>query len=469
MGGLRIPAGAYWGINSARAAANFPISGRPVSPGIISAYCLVKKAAAAVNRRAGRLPARKASAIARAADEVLAGRLRDQFIVDRFQAGAGTSTNMNVNEVLCNRALELLGLKKGAYGALSPNDHVNMGQSTNDTYPTAARLAALEALKGFRREADRLAASLAGRGRKFARVLKSGRTHLQDAVPVLLGREFAAYAAAVRSGAMNVGRAAEDLKELGIGGSAAGTGLNTHPSFAGDMVRELSRLSGFRLRGAKDLMHAMQSQAPLARVSSALRDFAVELGRVANDLRLLSSGPATGLAEIRLPEVQAGSSIMPGKVNPSVPEMANMVCFHAAGLDLSVSLAAAAGQLELNVMMPLMAENLLESIALLTAACGRLALLCVDGIAADSGRCRDYAWRSMGLATALAPSIGYLAAAGVAKRALAAGRSVAAQLKEEGGLDGAELARLLDPARMTRPARALRQKAGGGRRSNLVS
>ncbi len=469
MGVLRLPAGAYWGINSARAAANFPVSGRPVSPGIVSAYCLVKKAAAAVNAKAGRLPARKAAAIRRAADEVLRGRLRGQFVVDRFQAGAGTSTNMNVNEVLCNRALELLGRGKGDYGVLSPNDHVNMGQSTNDTYPTAARLAALEALKGFRREAGRLAASLAGRGRKFARVLKSGRTHLQDAVPVTLGREFAAYAAAVRSGAMNVGRAAEDLKELGIGGSAAGTGMNTHPSFARDMVRELSRLSGFRLRGAKDLMHAMQSQAPLARVSSALRDFAVELGRVANDLRLLSSGPATGLAEIRLPEVQAGSSIMPGKVNPSVPEMANMVCFHAAGLDLGVSLAAAAGQLELNVMMPLMAENLLESIGLLTAACRQLALLCVDGIEADAERCRDYARRSMGLATALAPSIGYLAAAGVAKRALAAGRGVADQLGEEGGLGKAELARLLDPARMTGPDRALLRKARGGRRPNLVS
>ncbi|MBI4351747.1 MAG: aspartate ammonia-lyase [Elusimicrobia bacterium] len=448
IGEFRVPVGAYWGINAGRAAENFPISGRKINPGLIDAYCRIKKAAAAVNLRAGLLTKAKAKAISRAADEVLAGKLRGEFVVDRFQAGAGTSTNMNVNEVLCNRALELLGYKKGRYDILSPNDHVNMGQSTNDTYPTAAHLAALAALEGLGTEAGRLAASLAGRGKKFAKVLKSGRTHLQDAVPVLLGREFSAYAAAVRASLRHVLRTAGDLRELGIGGSAAGTGMNTHPAFSRRMVKELSRLTGFRLKKAADLMHAMQSQAPLARTSSALRDLAVELGRISNDLRLLSSGPATGLAEIKLPEVQAGSSIMPGKVNPSVPEMVNMVCFRAIGSDLGVSLAAAAGQLELNVMMPLLAENLLESIELLTAACRQLALRCVDGITADAGRCRDYAHRSMGLATALAPSIGYLAAAGVAKRALAAGKTISGLLEEEGGLSPAELKRLLDPARM---------------------
>lgn len=451
LGEFPVPAGAYWGINAGRAAENFPISGRKINPRLISAYCRIKKAAAAVNARSGQLPKAKAKAISRAADEVLAGRLRDQFVADRFQAGAGTSTNMNVNEVLCNRALELLGYKKGRYDILSPNDQVNMGQSTNDTYPTAAHLAALEALKDFEKEAGRLAASLAGRGRKFSRVLKSGRTHLQDAVPVMLGREFSAYAAAVRASARHIGRTAADLRELGIGGSAAGTGMNTHPAFARRIAAELSRLTGFKLRNAADLMHAMQSQAPLARVSSAMRDFAVELGRISNDLRLLSSGPATGLAEIKLPAVQAGSSIMPGKVNPSVPEMVNMVCFHAIGSDLGVSLAAGAGQLELNVMMPLMAENLLESIDLLAAACRQLALNCVDGISADAERCRDYAHRSMGLATALAPEIGYLAAAGVAKRALAGGKSIAGLAEEEGLLSSGALARLLDPARMTRP------------------
>lgn len=451
LGEFPVPAGAYWGINAGRAAENFPISGRKISPRLISAYCRIKKAAAAVNMRTGLLPKAKAKAIGRAADEVLAGRLREQFVADRFQAGAGTSTNMNVNEVLCNRALELLGYKKGRYDILSPNDHVNMGQSTNDTYPTAAHLAALAALKDFEKEAGRLAASLAGRGKKFSRVLKSGRTHLQDAVPVMLGREFSAYAAAVRASARHIRRTAADLRELGIGGSAAGTGMNTHPAFARRMAGELSKLTGFKVRKAADLMHAMQSQAPLARVSSAMRDFAVELGRISNDLRLLSSGPATGLAEIRLPAVQAGSSIMPGKVNPSVPEMVNMVCFHAIGSDLAVSLAAAAGQLELNVMMPLMAENLLESIDLLAAACRQLALNCVDGISADAERCRAYAHRSMGLATALAPEIGYLAAAGVAKRALAGGISIAEALEAGGQFRPEVLSRLLDPVRMTRP------------------
>ena len=451
IGGFSVPASAYWGINAGRAAENFPVSGRKINPRLITAYCHIKKAAAAVNARSGRLGKAKARAIIRAADEVLSGFLRDQFIVDRFQAGAGTSTNMNVNEVLCNRALEILGYKKGRYDILSPNDHVNMGQSTNDTYPTAAHLAALAALKDFYAEAGRLAASLAGRGKEFSGILKSGRTHLQDAVPVLLGREFSAYAAAISASLRHVVRTAADLKELGIGGSAAGTGMNTHPAFSRGMARELSRLTGFRLRKAADLMHAMQSQAPVGRVSSSMRDFAVELGRIANDLRLLSSGPATGLAEIRLPAVQAGSSIMPGKVNPSIPEMVNMVCFHAIGSDLGVSLAVSAGQLELNVMMPLIAENLLESVDLLTAACRQLALRCVDGISADPARCGDYAYHSMGLATALAPSIGYLAAADIAKRALAGGKTISELLEKEGRIPKKVLADLLDLVKMTRP------------------
>ena len=396
-------------------------------------------------------PADKAKAIRQAADEILGGKLRDQFVVDAFQAGAGTSTNMNANEVLANRALELLGHPKGDYAFLGPNDHVNMGQSTNDTYPTAMRLSAVEALATFYPEADRLAGSLDKLGKKFAKIIKSGRTHLQDAVPVTLGGEFNAYANAIKAGARHVRRTADDLLDLGIGGSAAGTGMNTHPAYAKNMVVELSKECGCRFRKAKDLIHAMQSQAPIAFVSSALRDYAVELGRIANDLRLLSSGPTTGLAEFKLPAVQAGSSIMPGKVNPSIPEMVNMVCFHVIGNDLAVSLAVAAGQMELNVMMPVMAENLLESIEILTAACRQLALRCVNGITADEARCKDYAYRSMALATALAPTIGYLAAADVAKRALAAKTTVAALVREQGLLSDRELARVLDPVRMTRP------------------
>lgn len=451
LGTWTVPARAYWGVHTGRAVNNFPISGRSAHPRLVHALCLIKKAAAKVNSEAGRLPVKKARAVIRAADDVLAGRLRDQFVVDRFQAGAGTSTHMNVNEVLCNRALELLGHQKGRYDLLSPNDHVNMGQSTNDAYPTAMRLAVIDALRTFEVETERLAASLARLGKKFATVVKSGRTHLQDAVPVTLGREFSAYAAALRASGRHIHRTAADLRELGIGGSAVGTGMNTHPAFGKRMVRELSRLTGIRFRSASDLVHAMQSQAPVGRVSSALRDFAVELGRIANDLRLLSSGPTTGLSEIKLPEVQAGSSIMPGKVNPSIPEMVNMVCFQAMGNDLAVSLAAAAGQLELNVMMPLMAENIIESVDLLTAASKQLALRCVDGIKADPGRCRDYAHRSMGLATALSPSIGYLNAAEVAKRALIQGKTIPEVMKAEKLLSPTELARLLDPVRMTRP------------------
>ncbi len=458
LGEMPVPANAYYGINVARALENFPISRRRIHPRIIDAYCRIKKAAAKVNQAAGRLPAAKAKAIRQAADEVLGGALRDQFVVDAFQAGAGTSTNMNVNEVLANRALELLGHPKADYSFLGPNDHVNMGQSTNDTYPTAMRLAAIEALDAFYPEAAYLAASLEKLGARFARFVKSGRTHLQDAVPITLGGEFKAYAAAIRAGVKHIQRTAQDLLDLGIGGSAAGTGMNTHPAYAANMVVELSKETGHRCRKAKDLQHAMQSQAPLAFVSSSLRDFAVELGRIANDLRLLSSGPTTGLAEIRLPAVQAGSSIMPGKVNPSIPEMVNMVCFQVIGNDLTVSQAVAAGQMELNVMMPVMAENLIESIEILTTACRQFARRCVDGITADEARCQDFAYRSMGLATALMPTIGYLAAADVAKKALAANKTVPELVRECGLLSEKELARVLDPVHMTRPDPKLAKK-----------
>ena len=458
LGELEVPADAYYGVNVARALINFPISNRRIHPKIVDAYCRIKRAAAEVNKNAGRLPAEKARAIQAAADEVLSGELRAQFVVDMFQAGAGTSTNMNANEVLCNRALEILGHKKGEYDLLNANDHVNMGQSTNDTYPTAMRLAIVDLLDPFYAEIEGLARSLSDIGTRYAGVIKSGRTHLQDAVPVIVGREFEAYACSIRDAAAHVRRTADDLFALGIGGSAVGTGMNTHPAFAAAMVQELSRLTGKPFREAGDLMCAMQSQAAVGRISSALRDFAVELGRIANDLRLLSSGPTTGLAEIKLPEVQAGSSIMPGKINPSIPEMVNMVCFHVIGNDLTVSQAVAAGQLELNVMMPVMAENILESIEILTSACRQLAIRCVDGIIVDVARCEDYAFRSMGLATALAPSIGYLAAAKIAKRALAEGKTITELVREELLLSEEELERVLDPKHMTRPDPELARK-----------
>jgi aspartate ammonia-lyase len=313
------------------------------------------------------------------------------------------------------------------------------------------RLAAVDALAEFYPEAEKLAGALAALGKRFAKAIKSGRTHLQDAVPVTLGGEFTAYAEAVRASVKHVRRTAADLHELGIGGSAAGTGMNTHPAYAKRMAEELSKETGHAFKKAPNLMHAMQSQAPLGRTSGALRDFAVELGRIANDLRLLSSGPTTGLAEIVLPPVQAGSSIMPGKVNPSIPEMVNMVCFHVIGNDATVSQAVAAGQLELNVMMPIMAENLLEAIEILAAACRQLRVRCVEGIVADEKRCQDYAYRSLGLATALAPDIGYLNAATVAKKALAESKTIAELVRAENLLSDAELKRVLDPVRMTRP------------------
>ncbi len=451
LGTLEIPADAYYGVNVGRALINFPISRRKIHPRIVEAYCRIKKAAAKANREVGRLTVKQANAIRKAADEVIGGELRDQFVIDVFQAGAGTSTNMNANEVLCNRALELLGHKKGEYHLLNPNDHVNMGQSTNDTFPTAMRLAAVDALDDFFPEAEKLAAALAELGTKFAKIVKSGRTHLQDAVPMTLGGEFAAYAQAVRSSAKHVKRTAQDLFELGIGGSAAGTAMNTHPAFAKQMCAELSKETGQKFKKAKDLIYAMQCQAPVGRTSGSLRDFAVELGRIANDLRLLSSGPTTGLAEIVLPSVQAGSSIMPGKINPSIPEMVNMACFHIIGNDTCVSQAVAAGQLELNVMMPIMAENILESIEVLTAVCRQLRVKCVDGITANPERCEDYAFRSMGLATALAPSIGYLDAAGVAKRALAADKTITELVRAEGMMTEKEIKHVLDLRRLTGP------------------
>jgi len=458
LGEFKVPAKAYWGINVGRALENFPISRRKIHPKIVEAYCRIKKAAAKVNADAGRMPKKKAAAIRKAADEVLAGKLRDQFVIDVFQAGAGTSTNMNANEVLCNRALELLGFKKADYEQLHPNDHVNMGQSTNDTFPTAMRLGIRDSLEDFYPEAERLAKSLYKIAKRYVKTVKTGRTHLQDAVPITLGAEFKAYAAAIRAGVKHIKRTSADLLDLGIGGSAAGTGMNTHPAYAKQMATELAKETNQPFRKAKDLVHAMQSQAPIAGTSGALRDFAVELGRIANDLRLLSSGPTSGLAEFKLPAVQAGSSIMPGKINPSIPEMVNMVCYHVVGNDLTVSQAVGGGQMELNVMMPIMAENVLESIEILGSACRQLSVRCVDGIVADPDRCRDYAYRSMGLATALAPSIGYLAAAGVAKRALAEGKTVEELVRAEKMLSEKELKKVLDPKRMTAPNPDLAKK-----------
>jgi len=466
LGRKAVPAPAYYGIQTQRAVENFPISGLRAPAVFIEAMARVKKAAARVNHRLGLLDRKRAAAIAAACDEILSGKLHDQFVVDVFQMGAGTSFHMNMNEVLANRAEELLGGRRGQYRIIHPNDHVNMGQSTNDVYPTAMRLAVLALLRG------RLAPSLrdferalAHKAREFDGILKSGRTHLQDAVPIRLGQEFAAYAAAVRKSAASLDRASRSLLALGIGGSAVGTGLNTDPRFPGLVVKRLAADTRLPLTKARDLRESMQSLRPFADVSSALRNLALELNRIANDLRLLASGPRTGLAEISLPAAAPGSSIMPGKVNPSLLEMLNQVCYQVMGCDLAVAAAVQAGQLELNVMMPVVSFNLLFMITILANALREVGARSIEGIKADAGRCRMYAETSLGLVTAISPLIGYAAAAEAAEEARRTNRPVTAILLERGILDKATLARLMDPAAMTEPGAVRRKPAAIGKKT----
>ncbi len=450
LGTKRVPARAYYGIQTFRAVENYPISGLRMPDEMVQAFALIKKAAAQANAAIGDLPRRQAQAVARACDEILRGALRDQFVVDVYQAGAGTSFNMNMNEVVANRANELLGAPKGSYRYLRPNDHVNMAQSTNDTFPTAIRLACLMAMPPLEASMARLEAAFQRKARQFASVVKAGRTHLQDAVPVRLGREFGAYALAIRKARLHVRDTARMLRELNLGGTAVGTGMNTHPRYRRLAIGALRRWTRLPLRPAADLMERMQSLGDFARLSGALRVYALELIRIANDLRLLASGPNTGLGELELPAVQPGSSIMPGKVNPSIPEMVDQVGFQVLGHDATVALAVQAGQLELNVMMPVLAYNLLQAMKI-TAAAGRVfADRCVDGIAAHAGRCAAYAHRSLALVTALAPQIGYLNAAKVAKESLATGRPIRELVVAHRLLDRAAAARLLDPVRLSR-------------------
>ena len=451
LGPKEVPVDAYYGIQTVRALENFPISGLRLHPKMVEAIVLVKKAAALVNADLGLLKPEIGRAIAAAADEVLAGKLRDQFVVDVYQMGAGTSFNMNVNEVLANRAIELLGGKKGDYSLARPNDHVNMAQSTNDVFPTAMRMAARLLLAELLPALKDLAQALREKAKEFDGILKSARTHLRDAVPIRLGQEFAAYAVTIGKCQERIAAAARSLEELGIGGSAAGTGLNTHPQYRARLVEYLRTWTRIEWGNAPDMREAMHSNLPIAETSSALRLLALELTRICNDLRLLASGPTTGFAEIVLPAVQPGSSIMPGKVNPSVAEMLNMVCFQVIGNDLTVSMAVQAGQLELNVMMPVMAYNLHQSIELLKNAIRVFVDRCVGGIVADASRCRRYAENSMALATALNLSIGYARAAEVVKRALRERKTILDVVREEKLLTDAQIAQILDPVKLTEP------------------
>ncbi len=451
LGTMEVPEEAYYGVQTARAIRNFPISGLRAHPEFIRAVALIKVAAARTNLQLGYLDEQKAKVIMDVATQVAAGEFNDQMVVDLFQAGAGTSFHMNVNEVIANRACEILGGKKGDHQLMSPNDHVNMGQSTNDVIPTAMRLAALALTPSLLSALEKLELALAEKAKEFDPILKAGRTHLQDAVPIRLGQEFGGYARAIQKLRVRVAEAARSLEELGIGGSAVGTGVNTHPDYRGVIVTYLSQLTGFDLRPAENMFEAMQSMAPFTEVSATLRNLAVELIRIANDLRLLASGPNTGLNEIVLPAVQPGSSIMPGKVNPVMAEMLNMVCFHVIGNDTCIMMAAQAGQLELNVMMPIIAHNLLESLTVLTNAVTAFAEKCIAGIEANAEESNRYADTTLALATVLNPYIGYLKAAEVVKESLKTGKSIKEIVKEKKLLSDEEFARVFDPANLTEP------------------
>jgi len=449
LGELPVPADALYGIQTERARQNFPISQLlPLAP-FVHAVVWIKKAAAVTHKQTGRLDPKLADAIVRAADEVLAGEHRHQFVVDPYQAGAGTSHNMNCNEVLANRANELLGGKRGDYKPVHPNDHVNIAQSTNDVIPTAIRLAALSELPALLDALGRLARAFLTKGKSFDKILKAGRTHLQDATPIRLGQEFAAYGHTIERGADRVARAADTLRDLGIGGTAVGTGLNAEPAYPALMVKHLRTITGIELREGTDRVQLMQSMGDALAVSGALRTYATDLGKIASDLRLLASGPRTGLAEIVLPPVQPGSSIMPGKLNPSIAEMVNMVCYQALGNDVTIAAAAEAGQLELNVMMPVIAHNLLFTMRILTHASRVFAERCVEGIEADQAQCAHWLERSPALVTALAPRIGYAEAAKLAKEAVARNVTVRQLVMEKGLLKGKDLEAVLDLLAMT--------------------
>ncbi|MBK1987780.1 aspartate ammonia-lyase [Sphaerospermopsis aphanizomenoides BCCUSP55] len=450
MGDRTIPNHVYYGIQTQRAIENFPISGIKPLATYVNAGLYIKKATAIVNGELGCIPADISQAIIQATDEILAGKLRDQFVVDVYQAGAGTSHHMNINEVLANRALEILGDEKGNYKRVSPNDHVNYGQSTNDVIPTAIRLGGLLALSQTLHPALETAIStLEAKAVEFQDIVKSGRTHLQDAVPVRLGENFRAWAQILTEHQNRLYIASGDLMVLGLGGSAAGTGMNTHPQYRQRVVEVLSQLLEMPLEPAPHLMAAMQSMGAFVNVSGAVRNLAQDMVKISHDLRLMDSGPKTGFKEIQLPPVQPGSSIMPGKYNPVMAEMTSMVCFQVMGYDNAIALAAQAGQLELNVMMPLIAYNLIHSIEILGNTISALTNNCIQGITANKERCLAYAEGSLALVTALNPHIGYLNAAAVAKESLETGKSLRQIVLEKGLMTEAELATVLDLEQMS--------------------
>ncbi|MCC6441918.1 MAG: aspartate ammonia-lyase [Armatimonadetes bacterium] len=460
LGEMEVPAGAYYGIHSLRAHRNFNLLGLRLHPELIRALAEVKKACALTNRMTGYLDKAQAGAIATACDEIAGGALRDEFITDVFQGGAGTSANMNANEVIANRAIELLGGEKGDYALVHPLDHVNLSQSTNDVFPTAVKLAAIRLLLPASQAMADLQSVLQEKEREFAGILKTGRTEMQDAVPILLGQEFAAWAQAVQRDWWRLYKVEERLRQVNLGGTAIGTGLNADRRYVYRVVETLREIVQIPLARAENMIEATQNCDIFAEVSGMLKAAAVNLHKIASDLRLLGSGPKTGIGEVKLPPLQAGSSIMPGKVNPVATEAVSQAAFQIIACDQAVTLAAMSGQLELNAFLPLLSHNLFQSLDLLKNAALLLAEKCVAGIEADESRCRDLAEHSFIMLTALSPYIGYEAASDIAREAEAAGKTVREVTLAKGILPPDQVEAILDPLEMTRPGIAGRKKAG---------
>ena len=459
IGALNVPAEAYYGVQSMRAATNFQITHRPLHPVLIDSIVMVKKAAAITNEKSGKLNRQIAQAIIQACDEILDGSFRDQFIVDAIQGGAGTSANMNANEVIANRAIEILGGTKGDYSIVHPNDHVNMSQSTNDVIPTAGKITALKLLPQTIKELEKLEKAMEEKEAEFDDILKMGRTQLQDAVPMRLGQSFGAFAHVLKRDIKRLKNVMDEMKVLNIGATAIGTAINVDPYYLANISYELSKVAGISLKQADDLIDATQNLDGFVSVSGVLKTCAVDISKISNDLRLMSSGPRTGLSEINLPARQNGSSIMPGKINPVIPEVVSQVAYLIIGHDYTITMAAEAGQLELNAFEPVLFHHLFESIDTLKEAAATLTKHCITGITANKGQCEEYIEKSVGISTALCPYIGYAKSAEIAKKSLKTGIPVKELVLEEGLLKEEELKEILKPEKMTQPMREKVMKA----------
>lgn len=459
IGALNVPAEAYYGVQSMRAATNFQITHRPLHPVLIDSIVMVKKAAAITNEKSGKLDQQIAQTIIQACDEILNGNLRDQFIVDAIQGGAGTSANMNANEVIANRAIEILGGTKGDYSIVHPNDHVNMSQSTNDVIPTAGKITVLKLLPQTIKELEKLEKAMEEKEAEFDDILKMGRTQLQDAVPMRLGQSFGAFAHVLKRDIKRLKNVMDEMKVLNIGATAIGTAINVDPYYLANISYELSKVAGISLKQADDLIDATQNLDGFVSVSGVLKTCAVDISKISNDLRLMSSGPRTGLSEINLPARQNGSSIMPGKINPVIPEVVSQVAYLIIGHDYTITMAAEAGQLELNAFEPVLFHHLFESIDTLKEAAATLTKHCITGITANKRQCEEYIEKSVGISTALCPYIGYAKSAEIAKKSLKTGISVKELVLEEGLLKEEELKEILKPEKMTQPMREKVMKA----------